>query len=106
MRYRYGSFLKKDKASLERLASAKVVDPNGPRHSKNFIFKRVSPDKPKPTTKRPQVNRSMSQVVTPSAKRPDWTAARVRTATASSPCCTEQHPAYAVKDSNPSRKAG
>ncbi|KAI8480375.1 hypothetical protein Bbelb_418810 [Branchiostoma belcheri] len=70
MRYRYGSFLKKDKASLERLASAKVVDPNGPRHSKNFIFKRVSPDKPKPTTKRPQVNRSMSQVVTPSAKRP------------------------------------
>ncbi|XP_035666050.1 claspin-like [Branchiostoma floridae] len=70
MRYRYGSFLKKDKASLERLASVKVVDPNGPRHSKNFIFKRVSPDKPKPATKRPQVNRSVSQVVTPSAKRP------------------------------------
>ncbi|CAH1262768.1 CLSPN [Branchiostoma lanceolatum] len=70
MRYRYGSFLKKDKASLERLASVKVVDPNGPRHSKNFIFKRVSPDKPKPAAKRPQVSRSISQVVTPSAKRP------------------------------------
>ncbi|XP_077990701.1 putative sodium-coupled neutral amino acid transporter 6 [Glandiceps talaboti] len=73
--FRRGSFLCRSKEDLAKIAALTkpVANPNGPKNSRNFVFKSVTPPKEN-FNKKPQVRRSISVTGSsqnvPNSKRP------------------------------------